>query len=257
MMDDVVLRTATSTSTSIRMRNLQADEQENWSRIKLAIYMTTHLPPEHVVYLPCWKDAIQRLEIFEHADLILYTTKTPSEEQLTQLPFRKVTIKVYDNPGYQEGAVQAMIDPFLKNANWFDDYDWVIRLNMDVLIRHDTWLIRTMLDPTMNGIFRDCINPPNFGLEAYFHTDFYAFRPSAVDRELLLRVPRDNAEGHLSLGLRNIFDSKQFAYITDAANSKRGFCRIVGVNATAIHSHNMWQVCPYYYNYTEDGVYIT
>jgi hypothetical protein len=104
----------------------EVEPPEGWSDVKLLIYMTTHLPQEHVAFLPCWKDAIQRLNIFQYADLMLYTASPPSPEHLEFLPFRNVTIKIYSNPGYQQGAVQAMVDPFLDNVTWFDEYDWVI-----------------------------------------------------------------------------------------------------------------------------------
>ena len=98
-------------------------EPEGWSDVKLLIYMTTHLPPEHVAFLPCWKYAIQRLSLFKYADLMLYTSTEPKKEHLKLLPFRNTTIQIYSNPGYQSGAVQAMVDPFVQNVSWFDNYD--------------------------------------------------------------------------------------------------------------------------------------
>ena len=68
---------------------------EEWSNVKLLIYMTTHLPNEHIAFLPCWKDAIQRLDLFKYADLMLYTATTPTEEQLKLLPFRNTIVKIY------------------------------------------------------------------------------------------------------------------------------------------------------------------
>ena len=95
-----------------------------WSDVKLLIYMTTHLSEDHIAFLPCWKDAVKRMDIFKYADLMIYTSTMPSKRQLRLLPFRNTTIKMYTNPGYQSGAIQAMVDPYLDNASsWFDDYD--------------------------------------------------------------------------------------------------------------------------------------
>jgi hypothetical protein len=131
-------------------------QKQQWANTKLVIYMTTHLSKSHLRFLSCWRDAIKRMEIFKYADLILYTSRQPSLRQLAMLPFHKITMKLYNNTGYSEGAIQAMIDPFVEKMTWFDEYDWVIRLNPDVLIRHDTWLIQTMLNTSIDGIFHDC-----------------------------------------------------------------------------------------------------
>jgi hypothetical protein len=243
----------TGTSTKPHIEPLTKDEKEKWSKTKLVIYMTSHLPEHHTAYLPCWKDAIQRLEIFQYANLILFTSTVPTTEQWDQLPFRNVTIKMYENTDYQLGAMQAMIDPFVNNVTWFDEYDWVIRLNMDVLIRRDTWLIRTMLDPTINGIFHDCVSHETYSSNPLLHSDFYAFRPSAIDREQILNAPLTVAENQVTASFRNIYESRQFSYVV-GANPSNGICRIVGVNSPVVHAHSMSKVCPDYYNYEVDGV---
>ena len=201
-----------------------------WSNVKLLIYLTTHLPEEHVAFLPCWKDAIERMDLFKYADGMIYTSTGLSEEQLKMLPFRNTTIKrVPTNIGYQEGAVQAMIDPFLdENVSWFDDYDWVIRVNLDVLIRKDSWLIQTMLNETFDMIVHDCDTKNKFPNNPLFHTDFIAFRPRAVNRWILLHSDRKNAEGHITESFRHIYDQKRFDYLEGAENAIQGACRIAG-----------------------------
>jgi hypothetical protein len=227
-----------------------------WSKIKLVIYMTTHLTETHILFLPCWHDAIQRMEIFKYADLILYATEVPTPEQLAMLPFRKTTIKLYNNTGYSEGAIQAMVDPFVENVTWFDDYDWVIRLNPDVVIRNDTWLIQTMLNTSIDGIFHDCLNRKSYANSTTdFHTDFYAFRPSAVELERVRNTNQQYAENHMSDAFRNFFDSGRFAYVDGANNSHPGMCRIEGPDSPVIHHHDLWMACPYYYNASKEGIY--
>ena len=262
-----------------------------WSDVKLLIYMTTHLSQTHISFLPCWYDAIQRLEIFQYADLMLYTPNSfdpVPNEILQQLPFGNIIIKYYNNNGYQNGAIQAMVDPFLfeNNTNqsdgamsWFDEYDWVIRLNPDVLIRDDTWLMETMMDESIDAIFHDCYNRLLYPSLPYngqprqpqpnlpkFHTDFTAFRPRAIHRELLLSVPIEtyndvknrstsNAEMHLTKSLWNIYQSERFAYVKGGNNSKPGVCRLEGVDSPILHVHELAHFCPYYYNATKDGIY--
>jgi hypothetical protein len=228
---------------------------EGWSDVKLLIYMTTHLPQSHVLFFPCWKDAIERLDIFKYADFMLYTSSEPTNEHLELLPFRNVTVKMYSNPGYQEGAVQAMVDPFLENVTWFDEYDWVIRVNPDVLIRNDTWLMQTMLNTSLDMIVHDCVSTNKYTENAFLHTDFFAFRPSTIDRERLLQADRGHAEGHFTHAVRPIFDAGRFAYVEGGQNAIEGVCRIEGVDSPVLHVHDLSNFCPYYYNVTKEGFY--
>jgi hypothetical protein len=72
------------------------------------------------------------------------------------------------------GANQGPRLTFQKG--WFDDYDWVIRINPDVLIRNLTWLLQQLQNPNVEGIFHD--STPRRGHQ--LHTDFFAVRPKAV-----------------------------------------------------------------------------
>ena len=229
---------------------------EAWWDIKLLVYMTTHLPDAHVKFLPCWKDAIQRLSIFKNADGMIYTSKQLSKEQLEQLPFRKTTIKsVPTNIGYQEGAVQAIVDPFVEEVSWFDGYDWVIKLNPDVLVREDTWLIQTMLDTSIDVIVHECLSHNKHSNNPTFHSDFIAFRPNAVDRERLLQTDRSHAEFHMTSTFRHLYDQKRFAYVEGGKNVMEGACRIAGLHSPVLHVHELANFCPYYYNATNGEHY--
>ena len=232
-------------------------ETEGWSDVKLLIYMTTHLPESHIAFFPCWKDAVERLEIFKYADLMLYTASQPTEAQLNLLPFRQTTIRLYQNPGYSEGAVQAMVDPFLENGTtWFDDYDWVIRVNPDVLIRNDTWLIQTMLNTSVDLILSDCWTQDyTVHSNPHFHTDFYAFRPRAVDRDHILQVDRSHAETHMTQSFRHVYEAGRAAWLIGAMMENYGDCRVAGVDSPVLHVHELSNYCPYYYNVTKEGFY--
>ena len=41
----------------------------------------------------------------------------------------------------------------LSRDNGARRYDWVVRLNPDVMLVRDDWLLKTMSDPTVDGIF--------------------------------------------------------------------------------------------------------
>ena len=195
------------------------------------------------------------MDIFKYADLMLYTTTELTNEQLEFLPFQNITIKMYVNPGYQEGAVQAMIDPFLSNASWFDGYDWVIRINMDVLIRDDKWLMQTMLNTSIEMIVHDCDSRNKYTANAFLHTDFFAIRPNAIEHERFIGGETGHAEGHFTTGVRPIFDEGRFAYVEGGKNAIDGYCRIEGVHSPVLHVHELSQYCPNYYNITKEGFY--
>lgn len=63
---------------------------------------------------------------------------------------------------------------------WFTDYDWIIRINPDVLIRNSTWLEQTMADPTVEGIFVNCNGEFYHRDRKQLHTDFFAVRPNQL-----------------------------------------------------------------------------
>jgi hypothetical protein len=230
-------------------------EPEGWSDVKLLVYMTTHLSNQHISFLPCWKDAIQRLTIFKYADLMLYTSTEPTKKQLEFLPFRNTTVKMYTNMGYQSGAVQAMVDPFLESTMWFDDYDWVIRVNPDVLIRADGWLMHTMLNTSVDIIVHDCTSTNKYTTHPHFHTDFLALRPHAIDRERFVQMDRSHAESHFTNAVRDLYEAGRFAYVHGGKNAIEGNCRIEGIHSPVIHVHSLSQFCPYYYDITENGYY--
>jgi hypothetical protein len=108
-------------------------------------------------------------------------------ESLRAIPANATDPKIGEQK--QNGAKRAMIDPFDPNSNhtdtsndestnttsWFDGYDWVIRLNPDVLIRREKWLRQTMLMPDVDAILVDYTTPEQ-PLRLLLNTDFYAFR---------------------------------------------------------------------------------
>ena len=111
---------------------------------------------------------MQQLPLLRNADLILYTSGNISTADMEPLRFRNFFVKHAKNPGYQQGAIQAVVDGFGPKGHqekWFDGYDWVVRLNPDVLILQDEWLHETMLNSSVDGIFGECKG-------GQIHTDF-------------------------------------------------------------------------------------
>ena len=239
--------------------------------LKVAIYMTTHLSQEHVEFLRnCWPAATKRLPLLQEADLILYTSGNVTDDLIRPLHFRTITIKHYHealplSPSAsgpraarreyrrkkQLGAVQAMTDPFQPQHHWFDGYDWVIRVNPDVLIRRDTWLHQTMRNTSIDAILIDY----SAGQHRMLHSDFVCFRPSALNhtkhQQLLpvqKRIPR--AERHMYQILADVVQSGRYAWLPNAQRDGDR-ARVLGPESDVIHYHPMREHCPDYFDATD------
>jgi hypothetical protein len=236
----------------------------SWSKLKIAVYMTSHLSEKHLKFLNlCWPYASGYLPLLRNSHLILYTSAEPPQDALDRMQFKSVTVRRYgerrhgepsgnetgtsDGGPKQMGAKRAMVDPFRKENRWFDGYDWVIRLNPDALIRRNTWIRQTMMNTSIDGIFVDFSNKHVKGL----HSDFYAFRPAATNDEAL----RDNfhkmhtAETHLYSGFRDSIRRKRVAWLP-GPRIRLGWARLIGKDSPVIHFHPYFKKCPHYFNAT-------
>jgi hypothetical protein len=256
--------------------------------MKIGLYMTTHQSAEHMAFLRrCWPHATQKLRLLQHSHLLYYTSAPTDNDVphdiLSRLVFQNVTVFRYSEAPLrpdarhpekrarkQLGAKRAMVDPILKH--WFDDYDWIIRLNPDVLIRNDTWLIEQMLNPSVHAILYgfDHNGSPNSAL----HSDFYAFRPHALTsqphiaekflEEHLANNEMTAEEQMLALFAKLLENEAQAGNQTGgaAANSGRvawlpgverlgSQARMLGLNSPVLHVHHLVNYCPDYFKATD------
>lgn len=173
---------------------------------------------------------------------------------MNKLPFQSITVRHYNeldvapndsikrNKKKQLGAIQAMKDPFLRDNNCFDSYDWIIRLNPDVLIRNDEWMRATMLSATVDAILIQ-YKPGEI------HTDFTAFRPHAIDTNATYTEKgKPNAERHFFHYLEKVIASGRIAWLPKVERSN--YARVVGQHSPVIHDHALLKHCPNYFNAT-------
>ena len=127
---------------------------------KTLVYITTNLSEGHSLYLQkCWPTLIAKSPLLSQAEFMFFVTEPKGQTaNLTLIASafagRRVSVRVVENPGYQEGAILALTDA--ADHGWFENYDWVIRLNPDVPIRNDTFLQERINDVRTHGIFVDC-----------------------------------------------------------------------------------------------------
>lgn len=156
-----------------------------------------------------------------------------------------VTVHVRSNPGYNEGAILAMAEAL--EQGWFSSYDWVIRVNPDVLIRDDSFLLRSLHNDSIDGIFADCRDVPcpagRGCANRLIHTDFFAVRPGAIPRDAFAGAQSQNAEVMASKVFSSIV-AEQRDYWVPGAGPHRAMCRIGGPASPVIHTHDFDVVYP-------------
>jgi hypothetical protein len=126
------------------------------------------------------------------------------------------------------------------SEQWFAPYDWIIRINPDVLIRNSTWLLDTMLrDPEADGIFVDCL-----GKTPRIHTDFFAVRPRSLADSAFSQIEFEpysktmlNHERTAHIAFTPIVQSGRARYVPNVQPSN-GFCRLRGIESPIYHWHN-------------------
>ena len=106
---------------------------------------------------------------------------------------QKITIHDRINPGKEAGAKAALEDA--AKEGWFKGYDWVIRLNPDVSIRNDTYILNVIMQNDLNAtaILANCahFNPQK---PIKVHTDFFAIKPGALAPNTFINSTIGNAE---------------------------------------------------------------
>ncbi|KAI8462747.1 MAG: hypothetical protein J3K34DRAFT_446887 [Monoraphidium minutum] len=229
------------------MENVQV-KQSSAATPKILLFITSHFSAEHLEFLIyCWPYAIRNSHLLQTSEKFIFSTS--ANESLVHSVVKnifgnQVTIKSYKNPGYHEGAVLAL-DEGLKQR-WFDGFDWVLRLNADVIIRNDTWILKTMSDLHVDGIFVDCMDTqcPNKRqcFSAVMHSDFFAFRPNAVSSTAV------SASAHIKLAepkvnaiFRPLVLNGRDRWLP--GTNQRAICRVNGENSPVIHNHAYLAVC--------------
>ena len=211
------------------------------SRKKYLIYVTTHLSKRHLSFFAkCWP-AIVSQRLFQESDVRIFATDTA--DWMYDLFDGNVVVSTYDNPGYHSGANIAMRE--MVNNRWYEGYEWVIRVNPDVIIRNDTWIMQTMQDEGVDGIFVDCQDTgcnTSHCIHNQMHTDFFAIRSSTLSRMSFQNLEH-RAERYFTINAHFIVDRGRDAWLPGTGPHK-GQCRVTGKNSPVIHDHSYLKTCP-------------
>ncbi len=95
-----------------------------------------HFNSEWLQFAPGY--LIQQFKFLRDADLVLHAPRQLLPDELAKFQqMRNTTVRVSDTTG----AIKAFKEAFGSKGfqeGWFKDYDWVIRLNPDVLFMDDS-----------------------------------------------------------------------------------------------------------------------
>lgn len=169
---------------------------ENVTPGRVLLYVTTHFSKQHEMYLKyCWPNILARSPLLQAADVAVYLNPSKVENRNEAMDVLKETfadhnLVVYlrENAEYTTGATMAMTEAVTNN--YFGGYDWVIRLNPDVIIRDDSYLMEHMVDPAVSALLINCSRRGN-----KVHTDFFMIRPHLLSLgSFPTTVFRNNAE---------------------------------------------------------------
>lgn len=236
---------------------------------RILLFITTHVSEEHFQFLErCWPFIVQNTKLVAMSDIFIFSAEANDRnaskamlatvnELLVEADYnytleykhnRTVTLVVSENPGYQEGANLALKEAALHD--WFEGYDWVVRINPDVLIYNDTWILDIMKhDQNASVIFADCHDNPGAGAE-HVHTDFMIFRPEVFPKETYgnMTINGSHAETTSSVFFSQVLPNRNESYrwLPDTGNHG-GICRVGHQKlwgSPVIHSHEFINSCP-------------
>lgn len=233
---------------------------------KYLVYITTLFSEDHQdIFKYCWPELMRKSKLLQGADVVIFSNNR-TEVNETVISF--VQQLYAHNPSFRyefasEDTLQDMLEPSRRmdwmndddsnqfqfganeavhlgfNRSWFSNYNWVIRINPDVLIRNSTWLLQTMNDPAVDAILVECEPEP-----WRIHTDFFAVRPSACRPNAFDNMTKENGRDHVgnhemtaALEFKKIIDAKRHRWLPDNKPSY-GFCRLRGPHSSVIHRHN-------------------
>lgn len=226
------------------LEGFAATEQNNkFGRILL--YLTTHMSETHFWYLQaCWPQVLLHSSLLRNADVMVYLSASESvrERAIQQLndTFQEQNLKIHavDNPGWQEGSMAALYDA--TRNKWFAGYDWVIRLNPDVIVRNDTFLVETITNDTnATALLANC-KPEKYMWGRHsvlkfllswegplIQTDFFALKPSVLPPNAFLNLSHEIAEISFTTDIReSILDKGGHRFIPGAGPVTGVVCRL-------------------------------
>lgn len=247
---------------------LHTKESNILAKTKILLYITTHMSKAHMWFFQnCWPVAMRNSFLLNTSDVTIYLNrgeknKTTSIKLLQNVfngrnftihfqnetkqfhsidPVKNANISSYfhqlsnysinsvDDISKQMGAIKAIEDAY--NDGLFTKYDWVIRLNPDVIIRNETPILNYILnDPGAAAILVDCWEyrrKTNPILPKLIHTDFFALKTGVLSKDIFKKkFGLYNAEATFTMQIENeILKTGRHRWL-ESSTPLSGNCRV-------------------------------
>ena len=205
---------------------------------------------QHAAFLKyCWPNVLSRSKLLREADVAVYLNPPDEErgaaEELLKDTFaaqdQNGNLKIYHRPklGKTGGAHMAIYEAVTEG--FFSGYDWIIRVNPDVLIRDDSFLLESMSDPSIRALLIRCL-PTKTSTNT--HTDFFAIRPEVLDAKTFPRRVRWAETGFTDSIKKSVLEKVgSYRWIMDSGPAKRGACRAGNgrdyYESSIVHDHTL------------------
>lgn len=242
---------------------------------EILLYITTHFSDQHIRYFHCcWPKLVSESPLLSSAHiLIVASNSTPipqaeldylNDELFSRNPSYELKVLPTEDwrtkcAKYQNETVRGN-NPLKTPVNYKQcvanlgvqvgfqhgwvyntttepttSFDWMIRINPDVLIRKSSWLLQTMSTTLVQGVFAICNN-------RQLHTDFFAVRPSILPNtafsEMGIKATKLNHERTAYREFKHLLeDNSSFKLLPDIDPSV-GSCRVRGASASVYHVHD-------------------
>jgi hypothetical protein len=201
----------------------------NGTASNIVLYMTTHLSNQHKTYLECLPSKVfENTQMLAHADIIVQTFGNVTSDVIRSLKaFPNRIVRLADlgaNIDKQHGAMKGLAEAF--SNGWLTSYEWMIRVNPDVVIWSEVPLMAAMKPSDTWGVFANCVKWKGAS-HLKLHTDFFAIRPNRVSRTAFTDWgSHSNAEGQATEEFRFMIDGKHSFILVRKA--KDAVCRVRG-----------------------------
>merc|ERR1712151_153286 len=165
---------------------------------------------------------------------------------------QKMDHHIHPNPGLVEGAISALA--LASKHGWFDEYDWVFRMNPDVIIQDDAWMLDTITnDADAALLYTECKpqRPPIYKNVNTIMTDFFALKTSTLPKGHLGRFPHArNAETLFTRQMHGIVEEGRHRHIPNAFPLIMNGCRVNGNagGSPVVHFHDDFNMVPHIEN---------
>lgn len=231
-------------------KEILTSKQNEKIQSKILLFATTFPKLNHLQMIEeCWGKILQEMAQYFSPDVLVFlgghvqedTTLLRWHKAVANLPTNSSFHYEPFNPGYAPGAMRAMA--MLIQRKWHSKYDWIIRVNPDVLLSNVKILsiIFKTKSEHVDAILAQCLpkqvketESSLFLRNTAIHTDFFAIKASKIQQHFFndWKSWQYGAEKQATRDFSEMCKANRCAWIQASGNN---ICRIR--NNGIIHQH--------------------